>query len=250
MFLLGNNGTDSTILIKTSNGGLNWSLISKIQGYRYSKVSIANNNTGIMCGNSGLISRTTNQGLTWFSIAPFTAGNINSAVMINDSTGYCACDQGKIFKTTNAGLNWFQQTTTVVANLFKIAVTSGDTGYATGGNGTILKTTNGGLTFVEPVRNNIPEDHILLQNYPNPFNPTTRIRFSIPEASIVKLVIYDVLGKEAAELVNSDLNAGNYSYDFNGEHFASGVYFCRLEVYRAGSKADGFTDIKKMLLIK
>jgi len=83
----------------------------------------------------------------------------------------------------------------------------------------------------------------LLGNYPNPFNPSTKIRYSLAEASIVSLRIFDVLGREVATLVNQYENAGFQSVEFNARNLPSGVYFYRLQ---AGS----FTGVKKMLLMK
>ncbi len=88
----------------------------------------------------------------------------------------------------------------------------------------------------------------LAQNYPNPFNPSTVIRYSIPsdaivQASDVKLVVYDNLGKEVSTLVNEIQNAGNYEVNFDGSNISSGIYFYKLE---AGS----FIQTKKMLLLK
>lgn len=89
----------------------------------------------------------------------------------------------------------------------------------------------------------IPVNYSLLQNYPNPFNPVTKISFSIPFASEVKLYLYDVLGKVTQLLVNQKLNAGNYNYMYNGFNLPSGVYFYRLE-------ANEYVETKKMVLLK
>lgn len=89
----------------------------------------------------------------------------------------------------------------------------------------------------------IPNSYSLHQNYPNPFNPTTRIEFAIPKQGFVNLKIYDILGREVKVLVNEVKTPGNYSVDFNAAELSSGVYFYRLE-------SNGFTDIKKMMLIK
>lgn len=83
----------------------------------------------------------------------------------------------------------------------------------------------------------------LLQNYPNPFNPTTKIKFDIPKSGIVKLVIYDILGREVSRLVNTKLTAGRYEMEWNAGGYASGMYFYRLET-------DGFVQTKKMMLVK
>ncbi len=96
---------------------------------------------------------------------------------------------------------------------------------------------------IEPVSNEIPKNYELKQNYPNPFNPVTNINFSIPSKSFIKLVIYDILGREVALLLNTELNAGKYNYDFDASNLASGVYFYRLE-------SGDFADVKKMMLVK
>ncbi|MFA7361469.1 MAG: T9SS type A sorting domain-containing protein [Candidatus Kapaibacterium sp.] len=89
----------------------------------------------------------------------------------------------------------------------------------------------------------IPISYSLSQNYPNPFNPVTKINFSLPLNNLVQIKVYDVTGKEVAELLNNNLNAGEYSVSFDASKLTSGVYFYKLS---SGS----FTDVKKMLLIK
>ena len=81
------------------------------------------------------------------------------------------------------------------------------------------------------------------QNYPNPFNPATTLRYSIAQPAHVKLVVYDLLGRQVATLVNEKENAGEYNVRFDARTLASGMYFYRIE---AGS----FTQVKKMMLIK
>ncbi len=83
----------------------------------------------------------------------------------------------------------------------------------------------------------------LAQNYPNPFNPTTRIAYEIPSVSKVRLVVFDVLGREVATLVDEVKKPGAYETTFDGKKYSSGVYFFRLE---AGSR----TQIKKMMILK
>jgi hypothetical protein len=91
--------------------------------------------------------------------------------------------------------------------------------------------------------NQVPATYSLSQNYPNPFNPVTKINFAIPKQGFVTLKVYDVLGREIRTLVNEVKTAGEYSVDFNASEFSSGVYFYRLE-------SQGFTDIKRMMLVK
>ncbi|NOS86147.1 MAG: T9SS type A sorting domain-containing protein [Ignavibacteria bacterium] len=100
------------------------------------------------------------------------------------------------------------------------------------------------------LNNEVPADFRLMQNYPNPFNPLTKITFSIPDNAYIKLMVYDVQGREIAVLADSDYNAGNYEVTFDASSLSSGVYFCRLVAGETGNVAGGFTDIKKMVLLK
>ena len=88
-----------------------------------------------------------------------------------------------------------------------------------------------------------PRTYSLEQNYPNPFNPTTRIKYSIPQASQTSLKIYDILGNEVAELVNQEKPAGTYEVEFNASSLSSGVYFYKL-------KSGSFIQTKKMVILK
>jgi hypothetical protein len=89
----------------------------------------------------------------------------------------------------------------------------------------------------------IPGTYSLSQNYPNPFNPVTQVKYDLPKEGFVTLKVYDVLGREVSKLVNEVKTPGSYIVDFDGTSFSSGVYFYRLEV-------NGFSDVKRMMLIK
>jgi hypothetical protein len=90
---------------------------------------------------------------------------------------------------------------------------------------------------------NVPTRYQVFQNYPNPFNPSTIIRFTLPQHSLVKLEVYDILGQRVAQLVNKELTAGTHEVLFNASNLASGVYFYQL-------RANGFIETKKMILLK
>ena len=100
------------------------------------------------------------------------------------------------------------------------------------------------LTDVEDVSGNeTVTDYNLSQNYPNPFNPSTKISYTIPQASRVSLKVYDILGNEIASLVNASQNAGSHNVTFDASGVPSGVYFYTLTT---GS----FNQTRKMLLLK
>lgn len=100
-----------------------------------------------------------------------------------------------------------------------------------------------GTTSVEEFGSEMPVNFELSQNYPNPFNPTTKIRFSVPQASNVKITVYNALGQQVAELANEMMNAGNYEVDWNASALSSGVYVYRLE-------AGNVNITRKMSLLK
>jgi hypothetical protein len=82
-----------------------------------------------------------------------------------------------------------------------------------------------------------------LSNYPNPFNPVTKISFSLPKSTFVKLVVYDILGKRIKVLVNEYMQKGTYDKIFDGSALASGIYFYRLET-------NDYVKTSRMLLLK
>lgn len=106
----------------------------------------------------------------------------------------------------------------------------------------------------EPIgilNNSIPLEYKLYQNYPNPFNPATSISYSIPVRGMVKLTVYDVLGKEISSLVSSYRNPGTYSISFDAGDLSSGVYFYRLTVNEEGGGTTAlFSEVKKMAIVK
>ena len=100
-----------------------------------------------------------------------------------------------------------------------------------------------GITTVDGSTAETPEGFSLAQNYPNPFNPTTVVSYQLPVASIVRLVVYDMLGREVATLVDEMKAAGEHQVVFDASGLASGVYVYRL-------LAGGFTSSRRMLLLR
>lgn len=90
----------------------------------------------------------------------------------------------------------------------------------------------------------LANDFILYQNYPNPFNPTTTIKFGLPEAGLVNLTVYNILGEEVVKLISKEMQTGYHQVVFETDNLAGGMYIYRISV------GDKFTAIKKMLLIK
>jgi photosystem II stability/assembly factor-like uncharacterized protein len=109
---------------------------------------------------------------------------------------------------------------------------------------------DGGFKYSEIVTAEvgIPNSFSLEQNYPNPFNPSTKISFSLPVDSNVKIKLYNMIGQQIKEIINSGFQAGNHSIDFNAGALSSGVYLYRIE--SIGITGEKFFAVKKMLLLK
>lgn len=110
------------------------------------------------------------------------------------------------------------------------------------GNGIELIKLTGNITSLQQ-NNKVPGGYVLNQNYPNPFNPSTIINYSIPKAGIVKIKIYDEIGKEVRTLVNEYKSAGSYMVHFSGNRLANGIYFYKMQ-------SGNFSQTKKLVLIK
>ncbi|HRE12030.1 MAG TPA: YCF48-related protein, partial [Ignavibacteria bacterium] len=242
-FIAGGNG----LVLKTTNSGNNWSESHIYNPIGLRSLSFPTVDVGFVAGRQGKIFKTLNNGSNWSIISDNMGHYVNSLRMINVQSGYLAggfeYTSGVIKATNDGGLNWYEQYSTNL-ELKSISFINANTGYCVGLNGQILKTTNGGGALgITQLSAEHPEKFTLSQNYPNPFNPATKIRFSVPKQSLVKLSIYDILGKEINVLTNDFLQAGTYETDFDASHLSSGIYFYSL------STTD-FTETKKMVLIK
>jgi hypothetical protein len=109
----------------------------------------------------------------------------------------------------------------------------------TGRNGSV-----GIITDIKEITDIAPENFELYQNYPNPFNPTTTIKFSVKEPSIVKITITDILGQKITDLTNEEMNPGTYEIQWNAGSYSSGVYFYSLYINNK------IVSAKKLLLAK
>ncbi len=229
---------------KTTNGGQNWiTNILPVSDENIWASFFPDSNYGWLGMDSGIVLRTSNGGVNWiYQNLPITE-RVNSFYFINSATGYAACGGGLIFKTTNSGNLWSQQNSGSSEFLKSVFFINNTTGWVSGGNGTILKTTTGGSVAIQQISTTIPDKFYLEQNYPNPFNPATVISFQLPAAGFVKLKVFDLLGREIANLVNENLSAGSCKYDFNASALPSGIYFYKLET-------ENFSETKKMVLMK
>jgi hypothetical protein len=107
-----------------------------------------------------------------------------------------------------------------------------------------------GSTGVREIGGELPQDFKLEQNYPNPFNPVTIINFQLPISSTVSLKVYNILGQEVADLLNSEMNAGKYEIAFDASKLPSGIYYYRLNALDSKTGQLLMNSSKKAILLK
>jgi len=255
---------DFNYLRKTTNSGVNWTVVPGADGFL--DMHFVDTLTGWK--SYGLMKKTTDGGNNWITQTLPSGGQLLSSGMgkfsvLNRDTIWGVGGQiqagvstirGIIFRTVDGGANWLFQTPDTTYgnfNYFHIQFTDKQHGWAyTTVKG--IHTTAGGdpvwLTGITQINSPVPKEFKLYQNYPNPFNPVTNIKYSVKrQKSNVKLTVFDILGKQIAELVNQKQNAGTYQVDFSGNGCASGIYFYKLTV---SNRKELFSETKKMILIK
>lgn len=234
------------IIARTTNGGLNWTTVLSTSPSTGTAFAFANATTGVVMTDGGSIYKTTNAGINWAITQVGTSSyGLYAGCFINDNIGYVVGKKsglptgGVIIKTGNRGDNWTTEAT-FNDELWGFACNSAYL-YAVGQNGSIYRTVN--PVGIIPIGTTVPSEYVLSQNYPNPFNPTTNIEFLIPKNGVVKLQVFDMMGREVSTLVDQNLVAGKYKVDFNGSNLSSGTYFYKLT-------AEGYREVKKMVLMK
>ncbi len=235
-------GTNNTKIYHTTNAGVSWSpgVTTFLDSYC---MHFNDANNGLAGGET--LNKTTNGGATYTLLSAPGTGNITGLSGAN-STYYWYTRGDSLYATTNGGTNWslaFVDT----KGLWGVDVATLNNGcgigWAVGDSGKIIRINVDSLVGISSNGNGIPNIYRLEQNYPNPFNPSTKIAYELPKAGLVSMVVFDILGREVATLVNEVKPAGKYSVNFNASSLASGVYFYRIT-------AGDFTESKKMLLIK
>jgi photosystem II stability/assembly factor-like uncharacterized protein len=234
----------------TGTGGTN--------GCYYQAVAFANNLNGMVGSSGSNIKKTTDGGATYTTVtAPSALTGTFAVITMNSlkdaSNTIRMSTQGdttRMFRTTNFGTTWIReglpsQATATGEQVQHIQFINATVGFAvlggSSGNGGLLK--YNGPDGINSNTGIIPSEFKLEQNFPNPFNPATTIRFSLPKSGFVTLKIYDALGKEVETLVSENMSAGIQEVSYDASRLNSGVYFYRIYT-------NGFTDTKKMVLVK
>ncbi len=238
-------GTFGGGVFLSTNNGSSWQAV--INGLTNLDVWTLNVNPSVPAniyagtGNGAFYS--TNNGLSWVTINNGLTDTYIHAFAFSGSTMFTATDNDGVFRSTNNGSNWQAMNDGLTNTTVWVLTASGSNLYAgTNGSG-VFKRPLSEMVSVQELAGETPAEFKLSQNYPNPFNPTTNIKFSVATAGIITLNIYDINGKKLEELVNGSYSAGVYQADWNAANYSSGIYFYTIV-------ANGFTDTKRMILVK
>ncbi|MFZ1292553.1 MAG: T9SS type A sorting domain-containing protein [Melioribacteraceae bacterium] len=237
-------------ILKTNDSGNNWMVIYPDLGVQLLK--FYNENIGLVRyvsnkleGNQkyGML-RTLDGGDSWQNFVTDSTGWANDIEFIpNNPAQVWFTDHRNLFFSEDTGRTWTKQNIEIKGR--DIVFVDENHGWILGDDSQLFYTDNNGgiITNVLKQIDKISNEIKLYQNYPNPFNPKTKITFSIPQSSKIKLIIYDVLGNEIKTIIDEQKQAGNYEEYFNPSNIPSGVYFYRLQT-------DNFIDVKKMIYLK
>ncbi len=228
-FIYGESGVS---IYKTSDGGLTWAL----KYYEYSgfphDIHFYSANEGFFYTSSFDL-YTTNQGETWTYYASYLP-RILAMDHIDNLNGFASMMHGQssphplMIGVTRNGKDWTTEYLPLPLTSGIMRMGDGGTAYLFSSNDILIKITDPAFTSIEEDEKPLPGGFTLAQNYPNPFNPETVIRFELPTAGFAKGVVYDILGKEVATLVDGEIPAGEHRLSFNGANLPSGVYIFRL----------------------
>ena len=235
-------GTSITTVYRSTNSGASFtSHEANVTGIYI--LALHYNQSGVGFSASTSMSRSTNGGMNYASLPAPGAGNIEAIQGEGENFWYIRGTG--IYHSTNSGGSW-EPVHTAAQSLVHMDFPDGQTGCQTGwavGYGGVVYKLISPVTGINLLNSEVPVNYKLSQNYPNPFNPQTVINFSIPTAGFTELKVYDILGSEAAVILSGEMNAGNYSVNFTPDELGGGVYFYSL-------RSGGYTETKKMMLIK
>jgi len=243
----GTTGFGAGELLKSTNGGVNWTSIHTVSGSEIPMISVNNLDPNLAfhtCWSSGGFWRTTNEWSTFTQVST-TGGAWGTDIAKDDptavsfviygSTAYTSTDGGSNFTSSNVGSS---------PNAGVLFYDKGHLFSQQGGGVYEMKAIYSVITSSAPISSGIPVKFSLSQNYPNPFNPSTKIDYDVSKTSNIQVKVFDISGREVVSLVNNYQSPGKYAVNFNASNLSSGIYFYSL--ISDGQKI----DTRKMVLLK
>ena len=235
-------GTSGGVFFSTDSGA-NWTETGLTEWIGPIAVSGSN----IFAGVSAGILRSTDNGENWTDVTEGLPNNWVFDIAFSDTNVFVLTNWGGISLSTDNGANWTLINEGIIDSLIlSIAVNDSFIFAGSGLEGGVWRRPLSQIitvTSVEDASGSLSSNFNLAQNYPNPFNPETVIRYSIPKAEKVSIVVYNLLGEKVARLIDERIQAGVHTVSWDASNMASGIYFYRLQ-------AGDFVQTRKMVLLK
>jgi len=234
-------GTDLNGVLISTNNGNNW-VQTSLNNQLVICLTISGNNIFAGTGDYYGVWLSTNSGVNWTQTS-LNNRSVHSIASIGNNI-FAGTDGNGVYHSPNNGTNWFQKNQGF-DNLYSVVSLFITNNYIFAGtsNSSVWRRLYVDILSIQNISTETPSKYSLSQNYPNPFNPTTNIRYAIPKSGMVKLVVFDALGREVETLVNESLKPGTYESAFNGSNYPSGIYFYKIQ-------GSDFALTKRMILIK
>ncbi len=248
---------DTTYLYKTPDAGASWesfTIPTDINPYQTYSITFADADKGMLNGNGKHPLYTTDGGATWDTTATEPDGGaawVNSIVAVPGENIFIALCDYELYYTDDLGATWNLMETpdsTDGEYFISAVVLNKDFAYFMTQQGTAVIFENQAPSTAVEYEAPVATEYHLRQNYPNPFNPTTTISYSLPDAGNVRLVVYDLLGRNVRTLVDDYQTKGLQEImwdarDDAGVKVSTGIYIYRIET-------ENFTESRKMILLK
>ena len=247
-------GTDNYRIYHSTDNGVSW---TSSEFYCQIINTLAVKGSTIFAGIGGnqfmplygvYISR--DNGQTW---QPSSLNDqIITSFAFNASLIFASTISNGIFLSTNDGLNWSRLNEGIGSQTVNSLLLTSDFIYAGTKGSSVWMRPLSEIIGMRNISGEVPKNFYLSQNFPNPFNPGTKIKFQIAKLGNAKLTIYDALGRDIATLVDEQLRPGTYEVEWDASNYPSGVYFYQLQVEPSArsERSDGYTETKKMMLLK
>jgi hypothetical protein len=226
----------------STNNGTNWTQVNN--GLSDTTINaLAVSGVNIIAGTNNGVFLSTNNGTNWTQVNNGLTDPEILSLAVSGTNIFAGTYGGGVLLSTNNGTSWAQANNGLISPYIYSFAVSGTYIFAgTYGRG-VWRRPLSELEGVSKEVLDLPREFSLSQNYPNPFNPSTTINYSIGKEGHAKITVYNIIGSKVAVIVDENKSAGSYSVQFNSGNLSTGVYFYKLE-------SDGYSDIKKLVVIK
>lgn len=227
----------------TLDGGTSWQVNNFAKANSYYFFDSKNGVAGL--GNTFI--KTYDSGLSYIPLCSMT-WDITAVVFKDTLNGWAGGwgPLGKgVYRTTNGGTSWhIELQLPAICSVSDLKIHNNNL-FALSSTSIIYKRTLQEVTTLETSSSALrtPSDFLLYQNYPNPFNPSTTIKFTLPDANLVSIKVYNALGQMVNDLTNKLFPAGDHKVIFNAGILPSGIYIYRIQ-------AGTYSETRKMLLLR